>query len=405
MDTPISPIGELIKKNEKTFVSRDQSVDYLLLKGSVFKDRLIVVFSAFNDSAVTTAKTYNYVRTLQDFDGNKLFIKDQCGPQGSYYLGQAPDYTFSKVTMDLIEHVRKELGVVRENVICIGSSKGGTCALYHGVVGGYGGIIAGAPQTKIASYALSCSKPTYEYMFGDNRKHAEEADRIVYKACDHELAMKVWVITSPLDWQYQEHVLPFLEEVGGNFQDLKVIVGKEMNSHNDIATYLVENLNHLLIDFILEISKQRWEVDLQNQLHAYNASEKEFFDETNSELKVPAGRALYVQTFDGTFDIPPKGDTNILLARMPPRAADAIVEIELISEANVTFNIFFMQYPREGGCLKTNKTWKCEAGKNLVHYLIPVASDVSLFKVALRFSSNFASIVKIRGVRLSFTSR
>ena len=123
---PYHSIKELILKEERKFSRRGFEIGYLLLPGKVFPSHLTVVFSAFNDNGGDDAFTYNYVRTLMDFDSNRLFILDAGGMKGSYYLGTAPDYAFAEAVHELIEEVRLKLNIPLESVICIGSSKGGS---------------------------------------------------------------------------------------------------------------------------------------------------------------------------------------------------------------------------------------------------------------------------------------
>jgi len=89
-----SPISEFIAKYERTFSYDGFEIPYLFVPGTHYQDNLCVIFSAFNDEKSPLQLTYNYVRTLMNFEGRKLFILDNVGPRGGYYIGKAPDFKF-----------------------------------------------------------------------------------------------------------------------------------------------------------------------------------------------------------------------------------------------------------------------------------------------------------------------
>ena len=56
---------------------------------------------------------------------------------GSFYLNSNFDSKFESRIQLLIENISNEYSIKKNNIILFGSSKGGTGALYHGVIGGY----------------------------------------------------------------------------------------------------------------------------------------------------------------------------------------------------------------------------------------------------------------------------
>ena len=59
--------------------------------------------------------------------------------------------------VSLISNIMHENNILFKNVISVGSSKGGTAALYYGMKYNYGNIIVGAPQYKIGTYLSDLS--------------------------------------------------------------------------------------------------------------------------------------------------------------------------------------------------------------------------------------------------------
>ena len=400
-----SKIKILIETNEKKFSSNGFDVPYLLLRGSDYQKYLVVIFSAFDDDKSEASHSYNYVRTLMDFNGNKLFILDYVGPKGSYYLGKAPDYLFAKAVNELIESARKELSIDAENVICIGGSKGGTSALYHGVVGNYGSIIAGTPQTKIASYVQKCSLQTYDFMFEGKKEWIDFADRILIETCKKKIDSDVWIITSPLDWQYEEHIEPFIDEVGHNFNHLRLIFSKEIRVHADIGNYFIKNLSHLLVDFILEKARSVCQLDLIDYFRTYHAVDNNLFDFDTKTLSLPGGKVIYLQAFDNNFETPPKEEKNLRMSRIPPGHRNLVARIDFSTTGNVNFVFFIMQYiPGNNTSIKDKKMVQYEAGHHMLEFPIKLDPKAMWVKIALRYQGDNKCNIIIHRVVEYYTS-
>lgn len=141
----------LIHWHEARFTMNGHTLRYLLLKprGGQAR-RLIVSFSGF--AAESNRPRYNYIRTLSRFKDLKLFLLDDFGfeQRGSYYLGEGGHFFLREMIPQLVEKIAAEAGV-RERVF-LGSSKGGTAALLHGLASGADRVIMGAPQYYIGQY-------------------------------------------------------------------------------------------------------------------------------------------------------------------------------------------------------------------------------------------------------------
>lgn len=70
-------------------------------------NRLIVIFSGF---PAGEKPLYNYMRTLKDVKADKLFILDDFGYKGSYYLLENGTERPRDLVQSLIEHVVRENG-------------------------------------------------------------------------------------------------------------------------------------------------------------------------------------------------------------------------------------------------------------------------------------------------------
>lgn len=138
--------------------------------------RLVVVFQAIN-----TQPAYNYIGTLSGINAHRLYIKDDYGSdpltRSSYYLGPNRSLAIADKVQRLIAEITRDCGLVARDIITAGSSKGGYAAIYHGLRGGAGDIIAGGPQIMLGSYLRtndlrSIMPPILEYIAGANSDDA-----------------------------------------------------------------------------------------------------------------------------------------------------------------------------------------------------------------------------------------
>ncbi len=111
---------------------------------------LLISFSGFAPRG--SKPTYNYIRTLDRFSENKLFLLDDCGlaGTGSYYLGDNGDYFMVRLVSDLINVLINEWAITK--VICLGSSKGGSSALMYGILNEADTVVIGSPQYYVGDY-------------------------------------------------------------------------------------------------------------------------------------------------------------------------------------------------------------------------------------------------------------
>lgn len=112
-------------------------------------DRLVVVFSGFPGN---NKPVYNYMRTLKKVKVDKLFILDDFGYKGSYYLLENGTNRPQLLVQSLIEHIIKLKRGGYFSIEFAGSSKGGTAAIFYGLQFHATAIYAGACQYYIGDY-------------------------------------------------------------------------------------------------------------------------------------------------------------------------------------------------------------------------------------------------------------
>lgn len=224
---------------EKQFESFN-SIRYCFEKSKIYnKDKLIIIFSSFS----TDFPKYNYVTSLKTVDCNKLFILDDYGVKGSYYLGLDGDFDIESSIMSLITTIMAKYNIKFNDVIAAGSSKGGSAALYYGMKYSFGNIIAGAPQYRIGTYLTDLSIKDYgQQIFGD----LSETSRLKYDNIIRLVARNknnnIHILTSDGDNQYKKLLKDF-EDFGEKF-NLNLDIEKcDIQNHGEISKVFPEYMN------------------------------------------------------------------------------------------------------------------------------------------------------------------
>lgn len=104
--------------------------------------KLIVVFSHFGPDSVNAGeRTFQpYFKDIRTFiipNTIILRILDFNRSHGSFYLNTNNYVDFEQQIQDLISDISEENNVNQEDIVLLGSSKGGTGALIHGLLGNY----------------------------------------------------------------------------------------------------------------------------------------------------------------------------------------------------------------------------------------------------------------------------
>lgn len=162
----------MIKFKQRVFNGEKYNIKYVLNIASG-SDNLIIIFTAC--TKIGQPARYNYVRTLDKYKCNKLFILDDFGfdNRGAYYLGKNKDFAIQNDVNLLINQVIQKLNIKRS--IFIGSSKGGYAAMYFGIGIKDSIIISGAPQYMLGDYLnLPGHQNILNYIMGDSEESSVE---------------------------------------------------------------------------------------------------------------------------------------------------------------------------------------------------------------------------------------
>lgn len=235
-------------------------IKFVLQRGIPGSKHLVIVFSGFAGKEDPIQHKYNYMRTLQNIKCNKLFILDNYGPRGCYYIGHAMSYEVETSVMSLISHIMNKLGIGFNDIISAGTSKGGAVALYYGLKYNFGNIIIGSPQTFIGEYVTYVAKDTADYIMGDKAldENRKRLNQLVFLQLEKEFFGEMRILTSTSDWHHEKHLLPFINECNKRNIPVKLLLDERIKEHGDIGTYypefLVKNVLELVFGIVITAS-------------------------------------------------------------------------------------------------------------------------------------------------------
>lgn len=198
---------------------------------------LIIIFNGFN--SVGDIRNYNYVRGLQNLPFDRLYILDVWGYRGSYYLYEnGHDYPRLEVE-NLIIHIKRKGDYSR--IITLGSSKGGTCALYFGLQFHAQTIFAGACQYNLGNY-LSRFRKIFHGMMGPDASQPEidllnSIMPTQLEKCKNDHP-EIHLVYSKNEPTYEEDIVDLLEKLHTcNFSVIEKV--EQFDDHNQIGYYFL----------------------------------------------------------------------------------------------------------------------------------------------------------------------
>ena len=226
---------------------------------------LVCTFSAVPEDNSPIKHRYSFQRVLSDVPCHRLYLQDSLDEAGCYYLCAGMDFGVADTVLELIEQQRLRLGVRKEHVVTVGSSKGGTCALYFGLRGHYGHVFAMGPQTRIAEYLLrdshSVPKSMLRFMVGAYGESAYPVlDNVIYDILRERQGTTLHLLSSQNDNQYPVHIAPLLEQLEPDSPENDIEIDNRITTHSELAKFNPDYVRRKLFYLLFGVSA-RWEED------------------------------------------------------------------------------------------------------------------------------------------------
>lgn len=233
-----------IKLHERVWKRRTIQLKHLFFAEHHSKT-LIVSFPAFDDKAAK----YNYIRSLNKFKGNKLFLLDNFASngRGNYLIG--PDV--EDTVIELLQHIITKYKI--EELIFIGSSKGGYSALNFSLCFPNVKVCIGAPQYNLGSYLFKNSMlPNLESIIGEpTQEKIEQLDKRLHNKImeSSNKPTEVAIHYSNKEHTYEHHIFFLIEDMKTSGYKVTEDVA-DYSKHGDIAFYFPPFLENTLSSWL-----------------------------------------------------------------------------------------------------------------------------------------------------------
>ena len=213
-------------------------------------DVLAIGFQACYDGGAR----YNYVRTIKECGINRLFIKDDFGPNrcGDYYLGCNGTYSVENAVFELIDRYIKL--VKPKKIIFFGSSKGGYAAINFGLRYPDSKIIVAAPQYYLGTYLDNYKwKGNLEEILGgsisaDNKYQLDNRLKEKILSDKYSKTQTVYLHYSDQEHTYEEHIADLISDLNRVGIDVRENIEK-YTIHGELKyyfpAYLSESIKHI----------------------------------------------------------------------------------------------------------------------------------------------------------------
>lgn len=215
-------------------------------------DTLVIVFSACTRKGIPAR--YNYVRTLEKTDCNRLYILDDFGEdrRGSYYLGHMPEFKEQEAAIELVKNFIDKLNP--KKVVFCGSCKGGYAALNIGSRFKDSIMIIGEPTYKIAT-EFKLSDALLRYWMGEvTDENIKKIDAYLTKQLENnefKNSQKIHIFYSTCDEYIERHTIPLLNDLRKYGYCLEEETA-DFSAHADLGLYFSDYLKRKVQDIIIE---------------------------------------------------------------------------------------------------------------------------------------------------------
>ena len=226
-----------IKVHERTYGTK---LKYLYLPKR--SNSLLIVFSGFSPDG---ERRYNYIRSLDKLKISKLFVLDPYAYKGSYHLFENGNDYPQKETQGLIDKFKSKY----KYIFMAGSSKGGTVALYYGLLNEADAVFSGACQYNLGTY-LSRKEhiKIFKSMMGElNQNTINTLENIVKNVILSKEGTKtrVYLLYSKQEPTYEEEIIDLVKDLKDHHYNLIEKI-ESFDNHGAVGSFfpsfVIENL-------------------------------------------------------------------------------------------------------------------------------------------------------------------
>lgn len=226
------------------------------------RQKLLVIFQSLGDEKSDEARKrypYTLVDGLKYFNCRKIYVKDDQGLAGDYYLGSHGSFTTQAAVQEFLRAKIQHHGIARSDLTTFGFSKGGYAALLFGYHFGAGTVIAAVPQVDLTHWIYTY-KPFLTYILPANPTEDDKARYSTYLEDQMRQSVlrpeRVYVISSHHDNTFQDHIPRLLEALEETGVEARVHLNDEycVTRHNNVVPNSMNVIMAILSSTLVEPS-------------------------------------------------------------------------------------------------------------------------------------------------------
>ena len=222
-------------------------VSYIFIKNNK-SNKLLICFSACGKKA-----NYNYLKTLNSVNTNKLYIKDTYSSNklGSFYIGGKND-SIENAILCLIKGFVQKYNA--SDLFFVGSSKGGYAAINYALLFKNSTLIIGAPQYYLVDYMKKSNMESqYNFIVGNGGLDKEKEINFRLKKRIKEYYFnikKVYLHYSNMEHTFKEHISSLIDDL----KEYSIPLIEDCHNyqnHSDVAFYYPSFLKNTISSVLL----------------------------------------------------------------------------------------------------------------------------------------------------------
>lgn len=272
-------MGVNVEKSERKYKANNGvELTYLEdpypVKNTIGRQKLLIIFQSLGDEKSKLPKErypYTLIDGLKFYNCRKIYIKDDRQLAGDYYLGVNGKFDTKDAVIEFLKMKIREYGILKENLVTFGFSKGAYSALMFGFELGVGNVVAAIPTFNLW-LRIKKYKPFLKYIMPENYN---EEDKTFYADYLKNTILNstykpdnVYIVTSHNDESYYENIPQLRETLEKRGIVPKIYHNDEfvVTRHNNVVA---NSMNEILtiLGFVLSDRKIKvlYQHDIDNE--------------------------------------------------------------------------------------------------------------------------------------------
>lgn len=216
---------------------------------------MIFIFQSLGDEKSSDKdKRYPYtlLAGLKYFNSRKIYIKDDRGLVGDYYLGINGSLDTKEAVICFINEKIRDYKLLKENIVMLGFSKGGYAALLFSHEIGVGAVICAIPQFDLVKW-IDRYKSYLSYIYPDN---ATIDDKVLYSVHLRDVIRnslhhpsRIYLVTSRNDETYLDHIPQLVMEINSVKKSELIVYHNDesyVTRHNNVVRNSMNEILYFL---------------------------------------------------------------------------------------------------------------------------------------------------------------